>query len=98
MKTLDVLHSNFALSVFILIYCIFKYICVLTHTHALHCRSISTLDLVDNDPAIATYDFENPIYQAEDEGEEDYEILGELSRPLMQEKRLFNHIKSQLKL
>ena len=45
------------------------------------------MDLVDNDSAIAVYDFENPIYQAEDEGEEDCEILGEVSRLLVQEEK-----------
>ena len=39
--------------------------------------------LIDNDSAIAAYDFENPIYQAEDEGEEDCEIPGELARLLI---------------
>ena len=42
--------------------------CSYTYPH--NCRSTSTLDPVDNDSAIATYEFENPIYQAEEEGEE----------------------------
>ena len=42
--------------------------------------------LVDNDSTIATYDFENMIYQAEDEGEEDYEIPGEIVKLLVQEE------------
>ena len=37
--------------------------------------------------AISTYDFENPIYQAKDEGEEDYEISEELSRLLAPEEK-----------
>ena len=36
---------------------------------------------------MANYDFENPIYQANDEGEEDYEVPGELARLLQQEDR-----------
>ena len=40
---------------------------VTLHAHSHICKSTSTLDLDDNDSAIATYDFENPIYQAEDE-------------------------------
>ena len=68
-------------------YFIFKIVVVLTHTHTLHCRSSSTLDLVDNNSAIAIYDFENPIYQSKDEGEEDCEVPGELSRLLQQEER-----------
>ena len=40
-----------------------------------------------NDSAMAYCDFENPIYQAEDEGEEDCEVPGELARLLQQEER-----------
>ena len=58
------------------------------HAHTHICRSISTPDLIDNNSAIAIYDFEHPIYQAEDEGEEDCEILGELARLLMQEEKV----------
>ena len=36
---------------------------------------------------MAYHDFENPIYQAEDEGEKDCEVIGELSRLLQQEER-----------
>ena len=36
---------------------------------------------------MANCDFENPIYQADDEGEEDYEVPGELARLLQQEDR-----------
>ena len=56
-----------------------------THTHS--CRSSSTSDLIANDYTINNYDFERPINQAEDEGEEDCEILGELARLLMQEEK-----------
>ena len=34
---------------------------------------------------MANYDFENPIYQADNEGEEDVEVPGELARLLQQE-------------
>ena len=57
--------------------------CTCTHIY----RSSSTSGLIDNDSVIATYDFEHPIYQAEDEGEEDFEIPGELSRLLLQEEK-----------
>ena len=40
------------------------------------------MDLTDNNFAIAGYDFENPINQDEDEGEEDCEVPGELARLL----------------
>ena len=57
------------------------------HTHTHICRSTSTLNLIDNNSAIVVYDFENPIYQAKDKGEEDCEIPGELSRLLIQEEK-----------
>ena len=58
-----------------------------TH-HTINCRSISTLDPVDNISATSNYDFENPIYQAKEEGEEDCEIPRDLVRLLMQEERV----------
>ena len=45
------------------------------------------MDPVDNSSAIAGYEFENPINQAEDEGEEDCEVPGELAKLLQQEER-----------
>ena len=45
-------------------------------------QSISTLDPIDNSSATAHYDFENSINQVEDEGEEDFEVPGELARLL----------------
>ena len=48
---------------------------------------MSTLDPFDNNYVISNYDFEKPIYQAEDEGEKDCEIPGEHARLLMQEER-----------
>ena len=59
----------------------------LTCVHIHSCRSSSTPDLIANDSTIASYDFEHPINQAEDEGEKDYEIPGELARLLMQEEK-----------
>ena len=40
-----------------------------------------------NDSAMSSCDSENIIYQAEDEGEEDCEVPGELARLLQQEER-----------
>ena len=40
-----------------------------------------------NNSAIAFHDSENLIYQAEDKGEEDCEVPGELARLLQQEER-----------
>ena len=45
------------------------------------------MDLTGNDSATASYDFENPINLAEDEGEDDCEVPGELARLLLQEER-----------
>ena len=62
-------------------------LCFLTHTHVINCRSISILDPVDNNSATVHYDFENPIYQAEDGSEEDCEVPGDLVRLLLQEEK-----------
>ena len=45
------------------------------------------MDLTGNDSATAGYDFKNPINLAEDEGEDDCEVPGELARLLQQEER-----------
>ena len=66
----------------------------LAHTHVTICRSISTLDPVGNDSATVHYDFENPIYQAEDGSEEDCEVPGELARLLQEEKTIQPHEES----
>ena len=58
---------------------------IFTHTHLY--RFPSTLDLTGNDSATASYDFENPINLAEDEGEDDCEVPSELARLLLQEER-----------
>ena len=63
----------------------FQNSCIYTHTHSY--RFQSTLDLTGNDSATASYDFENPINLAEDEGEDDCEVPGELARLLLQEER-----------
>ena len=57
---------------------IFQNSCIYTHTHSY--RFQSTLDLTDNNSATASYDFENPINLAEDEGEDDCEVPGEIGR------------------
>ncbi|KAI5396892.1 hypothetical protein KIW84_062938 [Lathyrus oleraceus] len=45
------------------------------------------MDPVDNNSATVNYGFENPIYQAEDRGEEDCEVPRELARLLLQEEK-----------
>ncbi|KAI5420416.1 hypothetical protein KIW84_044275 [Lathyrus oleraceus] len=45
-------------------------------------------DPIDNSSAMARFDFENPIFQAEEEGDEDCELPEELARLLKQEERV----------
>ena len=45
------------------------------------------MDPIDNSSTTASYDFENLINQAEDEGKDDCEVPGELARLLQQEER-----------
>ena len=87
-KALDVsCITNFALFVFLFCCPLYQNSYSLTHTHVSYCRSISTLDPIDNNSATASYDFKNPINQAEDECEDDCEVPGELARLLQQEER-----------
>ena len=81
------MHTNFALSIFSFLFSLYQNNYSLTRTHVSYCRSISTLDPIDNSYAISSYDFKNPINQAEDEGEDDCEVPGELARLLQQEER-----------
>src|SRR4051812_23531319 len=60
--------------------------CSYTHPHK-KCRFTFTLDPVDNNSAIANHEFENLIYQTEDESEEYCEVPRELARLLEQEER-----------
>ena len=59
---------------------------IFTHTHSYSFQS--TLDLTGNDSATSSYDFENLINLAEDEGEDECEVPGELERLLLQEERV----------
>jgi hypothetical protein len=52
-----------------------------------HCRS-SCSESTDHDSAIAQHDFDNPIYQAEEEATEDCELPEELARLLKQEEKV----------
>ncbi|KAI5443040.1 hypothetical protein KIW84_011900 [Lathyrus oleraceus] len=45
-------------------------------------------DPIDNGSAMARFDFETPIFQAEEEGDEDCELPEELTRLLKQEERV----------
>lgn len=46
-----------------------------------------TTDSDNNDSATVAHDFDNPIYQAEEEGDEDYDLPEELARLLRQEEK-----------
>ena len=81
------MYTNFALLVFLFYLSLYQNNYSLTHTHVSYCRSISTLDPIDNSSATASYDFKNMINQAEDEGEDDCEVPGKLARLLQQEER-----------
>ena len=52
------------------------------------CRCTSTIDHIDNDSAMAHYDFDTPIYQAEEEAYEDCDLPEELARLLKQEEKV----------
>ena len=71
--------------------------CSYTHPHTT-LQIPSTLDIVDNDYAIVDYDFKNPIYQAEEEGEEDCEIPGELDKLLLQEEKAIQPYKKSVEV
>ena len=66
-----------------------------THTHTHKCRIPSIPDPMGNDTAMAFSDSEDLIYQAEDEGKEDCEVPGELSRFLQQEERTIHPTRNQ---
>ena len=51
-----------------------------------HSYRIAPPEPINNDSAMAHYDFDNPIYHAEEGGEEDCELPKELARLLKQEE------------
>ncbi|KAI5394763.1 hypothetical protein KIW84_061398 [Lathyrus oleraceus] len=55
-------------------------------------------DLIDNDPVTPSYDFDNPIYHAEEEGEEDCELPEELARLLKQEEKVIQPHEEQIEV
>ncbi|XP_058746121.1 uncharacterized protein LOC131618991 [Vicia villosa] len=55
---------------------------------ALDQKSTSPPDSIDNDLAMPRYDFDNPIYAAEEGDEEDCELPDELARLLKQEEKV----------
>ncbi|KAI5428505.1 hypothetical protein KIW84_033474 [Lathyrus oleraceus] len=56
----------------------------------------SSPDLINNNPVTPLYDFDNPIYQAEEEDEEDCELPGELARLLKQEEKVIQPHEEQI--
>jgi hypothetical protein len=54
-------------------------------------------DLVDNNLVTPLYDFDNPSYHAEEESEEDCDLL-ELARLLKQEEKVIQPLEGELRL
>ena len=61
------------------------------------CRCDHSPDLIDNNPVTPSYDFDNPIYHAEEEGEEDCDLL-ELARLLKQEEKVIQSQKERVEI
>jgi hypothetical protein len=61
------------------------------------CR-IDLADSIKNSYVMAQYDFDNPIYQAEEESEEDCELPKELARLLKQEERVIQPHQEELEV
>ncbi|KAI5439145.1 hypothetical protein KIW84_024788 [Lathyrus oleraceus] len=62
------------------------------------CRCDFSPDLIDNNPVTPLYDFDNPIYLAEEEDEEDCELPGELARLLKQEEKVIQPHEEQIEV
>ena len=60
------------------------------------CRSNS--DSIDNNIAMVNYNFENMIYRAEEDCDEDCELLEELARLLQQEFKLIQPYQEALEV
>ena len=54
-------------------------------------------DLIDNNPVTPLYDFDNPIYHAEEEGEEDCDLL-KLARLLKQEEKVIQPLEGRCEI
>ena len=91
------MHSNILFTVFLFLQFFkikngnvlfsFHFLFTLISTYHHSCRCTSP-DPIDNGSAMARFDFENPIFQAEEEGDEDCELPEELTRLLKQEERV----------
>ncbi|KAI5433444.1 hypothetical protein KIW84_020640 [Lathyrus oleraceus] len=64
--------------IFILLICLVPVLKQCMNQHS--CRCDHSPDLIDKNPVTPSYDFDNPIYYAEEEGEEDCELSKELAR------------------
>ena len=62
------------------------------------CRCDHSPDLIDNNPVPPSYDFDNPIYLAEEEDEEDCELPGELARLLKQEEKVIQPLEERVEI
>ena len=91
------MHSNISFPVFLFLQFFkikngnvlfsFHFLFTLISTYHHSCRCTSP-DPIDNSSSMARFDFENPIFQAEEEGDEDCELPEELTRLLKQEERV----------
>ena len=55
-------------------------------------------DLIDKNPVTPSYDFDNPIYHAGEEGEEDCELSEELTRVLKPEEKVIRPHEERVEL
>ena len=62
------------------------------------CRCDSSPDLIDDNLVTPSYDFDKPIYLAEEEDEEDCELPGELARLLKQEEKVIQPHEEQVEV
>ena len=63
-----------------------------------HSCRIAPPEPINNDSAMVHYEFDNPIYHAEEEGEEDCELPEELARLLKQEERVIQPHQESLEI
>ena len=61
------------------------------------CRCDYSPDLIDDNSVTPLYDFDNPIYHAKEEGEEDCDLL-ELARLLRQEEKVIQPLEGDARL
>lgn len=76
----------------------FSFIILFHHFKIEHKSCRSTLDSIDNQTAIVCYDFDNPIYQTDEDSEEDCEFPEELPRLLRKESNVIQSHQEAMKI